>query len=156
MNLDNNLGADLDSILDATLDDLADMPEFKPFPAGTHRVTMEWSIKEINKQSCPELKLTIVETVELSNPDDVPGKAGDNTSLAYIFKKKDGTKNEIAEGQFKQVMQGLAESYGSKSPRELMAESQKAEVLVTTKVRTDKKDSNNIKHYTDLVALQVI
>ena len=27
----------LDSLLDGTLDALADLPEFKPFPAGTYR-----------------------------------------------------------------------------------------------------------------------
>lgn len=156
MNLDNNMGADLDSILDGTLDDLADMPEFKPFPAGTHRASIKWSFKEINKQNCPNIKFTIAETVELSNPDDTPSKAGDNTDIAFMFKKKDGTKNEIAEGQFKQIMQSLAETYGAKTPRELMAESENAEVLITTKIRTDKKDPQNPKHYTDLVALQVI
>ena len=43
-----NTQVSIDSILDSTLDDLADMPEFKPFPAGAHKCTFDFEAKTIN------------------------------------------------------------------------------------------------------------
>lgn len=152
----NNIMSDLDSLLDGTLDDLADMPEFKALPAGSHRATIKWEMKEVNEQVCPDLGITIIETMELADATATPAAVGDKTNVLYMFKKKDGTANEIGQGQFKEIMKSLAATYGAKSPRELMAESNGAEVLITTKVRTDKRDKNDLKHYTDIVALAVL
>lgn len=147
---------DLDSLLDGTLDDLADMPEFKALPAGSHRATIKWDLKEVNEQKCPNLDITVIETVELADATATPAATGDTTNVLFMFKKKDGTANEIGQGQFKAIMKSLAETYGAKSPRDLMTESNGAEVLLTTKVRTDKRDKNDLKHYTDIVALAVL
>lgn len=147
---------DLDSLLDGTLDDLADMPAFKALPAGSHRATVSFGMKEVNKQMCPELNVVVVETMELSNESDTPAAPGDKTSVLYMFKKTDGTANEIGQGQFKNIMKSLAEHFGAKSPRLLMEEVKGAEVLITTKVRIDKRDANDHKFYTDVVSLMVL
>lgn len=149
--------ADLDSILDSTLDDLADIPEFKPFPAGAHKCIINWEFKEIAKQMCPELKLTAIETMELSNPGtvnadgsiagDQPVKQGDTCAQAFVFKKKDGTKNEISEGQFKNIMKALSTALGTSVNREIIEQSQGMEVVAVTAVRTDDSDKDNVKHY---------
>jgi hypothetical protein len=148
--------SDLDSLLDGTLDDLADMPEFKALPAGSHRATIKWDMKEVNEQKCPDMGITVIETMELADATATPAAAGDKTNILFMFKKKDGSANEIGQGQFKAIMVSLSETYGKKSPRELMAESEGAEVLITTKVRTDKRDKNDLKHYTDVVSLVVL
>lgn len=147
---------DLDSLLDGTLDDLADMPEFKALPAGSHRATIKWEMKEVNEQTCPDLAIVVIETVELADATATPAATGDKTNVLFMFKKKDGAANEIGQGQFKAIMKSLAETYGSKSPRLLMEESNGAEVLITTKIRTDKRDKNDLKYYTDIVALAVL
>lgn len=147
---------DIDALLDGTLDDLADMPEFKPFSAGTHRCTINFELKEVNKNPTPVMNIVAIETVELSNPEDAPVVKGDKTNIMYSFKKKDGTLNEIGQGQFKEIMKSLAVHYGTKSNRELMTECKGAEVLLTTKVRADKRDPNDVKYYTDVVTLAVI
>jgi hypothetical protein len=148
---------DLDSLLDGTLDDLADMPAFKAFPAGAHRATIKWEMKEVNGQVCPDLGITAIETMELAAAEGAgPVAVGDKTNILYMFKKKDGTANEIGQGQFKEIMKSLAATYGAKSPRILMEESNNAECLIVTKVRTDKRDKNDLKFYTDIVSLQVL
>lgn len=147
--------SDIDSLLDGTLDDLADIPAFKPFPAGAHRVIINWETKKISDKTAIELKVTAVETLELENPEETPVKAGDKTSTLYQFYKKDGTANEIAQGQFKEIMKSLALHFGAKSNRELMAESEGFEVAITTSIRTDKRDVNDIKYYTDIKNLVV-
>lgn len=149
----------IDELLDAQLDDLADLPEFKTYPVGSHRCTLKFEIKEIGDAKIPsiELNLVAVETVQLANEtEDAPLAAGDKTSVLYMLKKKDGTPNEIAQGQFKEVMKYLAATYGALSNRDLMAAADGSEALVTTKLRADKRDKDNIKYYTDIVMLQIL
>lgn len=144
---------DIDALLDGTLDDLADLPEFKPFPVGAHRCKLKWDLKEVNGQLCPQLELTAIETVELANPEDTPVKAGDTTNLIFMFKKKDGTPNEMGQGQFKNVIAPLASSFSATSNRDAMEKSNGAECLVVTELRVDKKAD---KTYTCITSLQVM
>lgn len=134
---------DLDALLDGTLDDLADVPSFKPFAAGTHIATLELSPKAIAGKPAVEWKLTHVETLELANPEDVPPNVGDTCSGAFIFIGKDGTKNEIAEGQFKEMMAPLAANFGTSSNRDTMAAAQGCTVAVTMSQREGKKGTNS-------------
>lgn len=150
---------DLDSILDSTLDDLADMPEFKPFPEGAHKCTLNWEFKEISKQMCPVLNLTMIEHLELSDPElpvEKQCKAGDTANQAFIFKAKDGSKNEISEGQFKNLLKPLQAALGTSSNRDTIEKSQGMEVVAITKIRSDNKDKDNVKHYLNVVNLMVV
>ena len=149
------MSIDIDALLDGTLDDLADIPEFKAWPNGAHRATIKWDIKEVGGQKCPELSMTAIETVELADAEnEKPLETGTGTSILFMFKTKDGKANEIGQGQFKEVMKSLAAHFGEKSNRELMEESNGTEVLVVTKVRKDK--NNPDKTYTSLENLQVM
>ncbi len=147
----------IDSLLDATIDDLSDIPEFKPFPIGAHRASIKWDYtKKVNDKTVVELSVTAIETLELSNPEDTPTKAGDSTNILFQFTKKDGTPNELAQGLWKALLKPLQEHFKTASNRETMDASQGAEVLIVTNMRSDKKDPNNIKYYTDIKNLQVI
>lgn len=107
----------IDSILDATLDDLADMPEFKPFPVGTHACLLTMATKTINKNPAVEWKLTAVETIELTNATDAPVKPGDTCNGAFMFVQKDGKPNEMAQGQFKDLLKPLAAHFNTPTNR---------------------------------------
>lgn len=146
MNTSNQTSFNLDTLLDGTLDDLADLPEFKPFPAGTHRAIIKMEQKVVNNHPSIEVSLKAVETIELANTDDEPLVAGAETSVLYML------DNEIAQGAFKKVLASLGEHFGAMSNRELIATAQNAEVLVVTKLRSNKDKS---QMYTDIVALQV-
>jgi hypothetical protein len=148
----SNSDFDVNAILDGTLDDLADMPEFKPFPAGTHKVVINWvdktaKDKRVNNHPGFELKMKLVETVEVTNAGEAVLAPGAETSVLYLL------DNEIGQGSFKKILASLAEHYGAKSNRELVAESNGAEVLVITKQRANKEKT---QVYTDVVELQVI
>lgn len=154
---DRIISSDIDNLLDATLDDLADMPEFKPFPAGAHRCTIKWDYtKAVGNQKGVEIKLTALETIELTNADETPVKAGDTSNMLFMFKKKDGSANEIAQGKWKELLAPLQAHFGTATNRETMDASQGAEVIAITKIRTDKSDTNDVKHYTDIVSLAVV
>lgn len=152
----SNKQVDLDSLLDSTLDDLADMPEFKPFPAGAHRATIHMEVKLVNDIPSLDIKLTGIETVELANPEDTPLKEGDSTNQLIMLKKKDGTKNEFSEGKMKELLKPLASQFGTATNRETIEASNGAEVLVVTKLRKDDRNKDDIKYYTEIVSWQVV
>jgi len=139
----------IDNILDGTLDDLADLPEFKPFPAGTHKAIMKMEQKVVNKHPSIEVSLKALETVELpSGSDAEPVSVGQEASVLYML------DNELGQGKFKKLLQMLATTYGAdKTNRQIMEESQGAEVLVVTTLRPNK---DKTKMYMDIDAVQVV
>lgn len=144
----------IDDLLDGTLDDLADMPAFKPFPEGAHKLKLNFETKEVGGVACVETKLTIVETVELKDVNAEPPKAGDSTNILFMLRKKDGTANEIGQGQFKALMTALAPAFPeAKNNREIMAAAEGFEVLGATGQRKDKTDATKVYTTLDNVIL---
>lgn len=142
---------DIDSLLDGTLDDLADMPEFKPFPVGTHAVVLTIvdktaKDKRVNGHPGFEVKMKAIETLELAKPDDTPLVAGAETSVLYLL------DNEIGQGSFKKLLATASEHFGAKTNRELIADLQNATVVVVTRQRQNKDKTQT---YTDIVEMKV-
>lgn len=150
-------GADIDSLLDSTLDDLADVPEFKPYPVGAHRVNIFWEVKVINAIPSISLKIVGIETVELKDPEtDKPIEKGHETNQLFMLKTKDGKKNELGEGQWKELLAPLQAHFGTASNRETMEASQGAECVAITEIRKDKNFKENGKIYTSIKSLAVM
>lgn len=126
---DNNF----DSILDANLDDLSDLPEFANFPAGVHRCTVSIIQKSINNKPAMEVTLTAIETVELSKPEeDKPINPGQTASSAYFM------DNEFGQGAFKKLVAPLAASLGVSSIRDLIEQCAGTECEAVTAFRRGK------------------
>ncbi len=130
-----------DDLLDATLDDLADLPGFTPFPVGVHLCTLTMAVKEVNKKPSVEVKLKYIEPVEMANPNDIPPKVGDETNILYMLKNNDGSPNEIAQGQLKATLQTLKEAgLPGGSNREMIANTKDGiRVAAVTKQRENKQ-----------------
>jgi len=144
----------LDSLLDSTLDDLADLPTFQPYPAGAHRCTIEFEEKVINRKPAVELKLIGISTEELADPaEDKPIEPKQETQVLYILTKEDGSVNEVSQGKLKEVLKPLGEATGATSIRAIMAASKGMEVLAITKKRHNK---TNDTYNTDIVKLEVV
>ena len=127
---DNN---QFDSLLDANIDDLADLPEFANFPAGSHRATLSITQKTINNKPMIEVKLTGIETVELSKPEeDKPITAGQVSSALYDL------SNEFAQGAFKKLVAPVASALGVSSIRDLIESAEGTEVEAVTAFRKGK------------------
>jgi hypothetical protein len=133
------------NILDSTLDDLADFPEVKPYPAGTYVVNFSLSTKEINKKPAVEAKLVLVEVAELASPTDTAPVAGDETTLLMILINNDGAANEYSQGQLKNILAKLKEAgVPGDSPREMIAATKDGiPAAVTLGVRTKNDRTNN-------------
>jgi hypothetical protein len=111
----------LDDILDETLDDLADLPSSKPFPAGAHAVKFFLTRPDAKKPKTYLAKFKYVDAIELSNPTDEPAKADDEAVMFIHTVKKDGTPNEFGQGQLKQMLQPFVEIVGSNKLSDMLA-----------------------------------
>lgn len=127
---------DIDNILDATLDDLADAPSIQLWPNGAHKATIEFKVDK--PKSSVQLHMTYVEPLELADPTSTPPSAGDKNVVFFSLKKKDGTANEYAQGALKGILTPLSATFGGASMTEVMENAKGAEVAVVTKIRLSK------------------
>ena len=128
-------------LLDENLDELADLEGFEPIPAGTFRLVINFSNETINDKPAVKLDLKVLEVLELSDSSlDADSYIGKSNNIAYILKKNDGGPNKVAQGQLKEVLSVLKETFGGDTVRDVMENSNGAEVTGTLKVRVDKND----------------
>ena len=139
----------IDDLLDSTLDDLEDLPEFKPFPAGVHRAMISLDFKEVNGKQVIELEMKALETMELSDPAKAePLKEGDTTSIIFML------DNEFGRGNLKKIATPIATALGTGSIRETVEGCKDVEAVLVTALRADKNDKD--KFYTNVKELQVV
>ena len=141
----------IDFLLDSTLDDLADMPEFKVFPAGAYNGTIELAVKKMGDNMGVELKFTNQETVELSDPTQEAPVLGATTSVGFLL------NNEFGQGALKKVLASLKEGLqlpDGTSNREIMEASKGAACMVVLTARADKTDATKV--YQGLKTLTVL
>lgn len=149
----SEVNMNIDNLLDGTLDDLADLPEFKPFPVGSHKVTIKMEVKKVGNDTAVEVGMTAIETLELpAGSEEAPLQPGDNTNVLYFLTHKNPKVAELGQGQFKELMRAFAEHFGAKSNRELIADANGSECIVITGRRTNKEKT---KSYTTIEGLTV-
>ncbi len=137
--------SDIFDLLDESLDNLADLEKFEPFPGGSHSVALAFKEEALNGLPAVRMEMTMVETLELANSTDVMPEPGKKVGILYMLKYKDKQTNEIVpnkvgQGQLKEILNVLKETFGGSNPREIMAASEGANVAVTLKVRASKDD----------------
>lgn len=161
---DPKLNYDLDSLLDGTLEELADMPEWKDFPDGVHTATIiGWELKKFDDKKdksksnmMMELRLRAQATVETASGSEEVCSPGQESSYSFFLVHHSSPKAmEVGQGQFKDIMKAFAASWGVKSNRELMEISTGSEVLITTGSRMDKSQTPPRKR-SQLVSLSVV
>jgi len=142
----NQANFDINSILDSQLDDLADMPEFGTYPAGSHKVTIKWEQKVVNSHPSIELAMVAIETLELANPTDTPLAAGAQGSVLFML------DNEFGQGALKALLKPLAIETSESSISGIIAASNGMEVTVVTNVRQSRDKTQS---YTNVKKLLV-
>ncbi len=144
---------EMDSLLDETLDDLADLPSFKPFVAGAHRVLATLEAKEVSNTLAIELSfkyLAIEELADQNLPEEDQPKEGDTASTLFFL------NNDIGQGKFK-IMGGIfAEALGcvGATKREIIEAVTDIECIIISSITVDKNDPDKL--YLDLKELQVV
>lgn len=154
-NIENTLDSaafNLDSLLEGTLDDLAEVPDFVTYPAGTHRALMTWEMPTKERPATIGIKFSAIETVELNDANDAPLVPGSLTTVSF---KMD---NEYGQSNYRKIIASLSSNFGPGTNREIMEKSAGAEVVIITSLRYGKKtESNpNPNAYTNVVELHVV
>lgn len=146
----NNALSMLDDILDKSIDDLADLPEFKAPHEGVYGLRVSVEMKVINEKPAFIAHFVVNDCKELANAAEVPeseiSKAGDKFDIAFIVKDKDGNKNEIAEGFFKKFMAPFHAHYNEKSIKVLITGPLAEGVDITAKVSRKKRRGEEEKY----------
>ncbi|RLE97822.1 MAG: hypothetical protein DRJ63_08620 [Thermoprotei archaeon] len=140
--------SDLDALLDVTLDDLEDLPEHKPYPAGAHRVLATFDTKEINGKSAVTLDLKLMESLELADASEEAPKEGDTAGTMFML------DNEYGRGNLKKVAMPFATALNLSSIRDVIENVKEVECVVITGVRKDKNDPTKL--YLDVKEVQVV
>ena len=140
--------SDLDNLLDATLDDLEDLPSFTPFPPGAHRVLASFSAKEINGKAAVDLEFKMLECLELVNPDEAMPKEGDTSNAMFML------GNEWGRGGLKKCATPFGAALGFTTIREIVEGVQGVECVIITSLRKDKNDPD--KQYLQVKEIQVV
>lgn len=150
-------------ILDQQVEDLSDLPEFKPWPAGTYLIDLTTEIDEVEqtlengnkvKRQVPKLVNNFKEVIELDNPDDeAPGEKAKFFISTYLV-KKDGTRNEFGEGQLKMYLVALKDMYpDAGTNRELITAADGTQLAITVKVRKRKDQDGNMREENQVLAV---
>lgn len=127
-------------MLDATLDDLADLPSNQPFPAGAHQVKLKVR-RNPKKTGSYVVEMVHQATIELSSPDAVEPKEGDKSTVFISTKKKDGSVNEFGQGQLKIVLKPIGAALNTSSIGEILeATKDGVDAVVVVGIRKSKDE----------------
>jgi hypothetical protein len=144
------------SLLDASLDDMMDMPEWKNWPAGAYTVKPE--IKQESKKNTKTnemethitVKAKLIAVKELADPNSVPPEVGAETQVRYTW------ENEYGQGGLKNLLKPVAAATGLKKVPELLEAIHTADSLVlVVGIRKGKseagKETPEYQTFTDLI-----
>lgn len=125
------------SLLSTDLSELADLPDFKVPPAGRYKLNLCAETKEINGRDSIVFNYEVLETLELSNPEDTPPTIGDK------FGEQFSITNEFGVGKLKKVLKPYADSFSVTNIGELLGLLDGVIIDGTVKRREDKKNSDD-------------
>lgn len=159
-----NIDHDLDVLNSASIDDLQDLPEFKPLPGGTYLMALETSLDEDEYEDddgvtqdriVPTVRFTLKEVIELENQKDEPPADGASFTKRMYLKKRNGERNAGGEGEFKMVVAAVAHMFpDASSNAERFTLASGAELAVTVKVRRRKdKETKEIREENQVLAV---
>lgn len=140
---DKQLNLDMDQLLDGTLEDLADAPEWKEYPPGVHLVEIteieQFSVGDDGTKRGLKFKFKGKQTLEATDPEKVISE-GQVTSLSFFLVHPNENVVRQGQGQFKEIMAVAAAQYGAAKNSELIEKLKGSEVLLVTDLRAEKVD----------------
>lgn len=141
------LFANLDSLLDASMDDLDDLPPVGVPPSGHYNLTMTMEPKEIgegeNKKEVLAATYTVDAINELKDEDERNEvQVGQTFTEFFHLTKKDGSKNTFGIGTLKERLKPLAERFGSTNVGELVRECKQISIAATLVRKVNKKNED--------------
>lgn len=124
-----------EDLLNANLDDLADMDGFGPPPDGAYKLSLSIQQKKISDAHAVEFNYSVLEALELADPTAEMPKVGKKFSEAYRL------NNEFGVGAMKAAIKPIAAGLGLSNLGEIIEQAQGLEVFATVGHRVDKNDA---------------
>lgn len=149
-------GVPVEDIMDASIDDIKDLPGFEVPPKGHYKLQVSLERKVVNDHPCVEAKITVLETMELASSSDT--KVENGTKFGQLFMMD----NEWGQGGFKGVVKPIAAGLGMVNPKnsEAVAKIQNITIAATLNHRYHKEDKQkpvaDRRTYADLQNVQVV
>lgn len=142
---------DLSLLNNFSLEDLADVPEYRVFPAGTHIVNTTFEVKK-SKSLKPMVvvKFTAVETQELVNEADTPLRQGES-NLYYCM-----LDSEYGQADLRKIIGPIATATGVSGLADLIAsvnEEGGVNLLLTSYTKENKKEPGKVDLKIKMVAM---
>jgi len=135
----------LDALLDASMDDLEDLPPSGVPPTGHYNLNVTFSIEEIGdeKKEVIMAKYIVDAINELKDPDEA-SEVQPKQEFAEFFHltKKDGSVNKFGIGKLKQRLTPYVERVGTKSIRELINGVKEFAIAASVKRTVNKKNED--------------
>lgn len=135
----------VNDLLDADLNDLADLAGFEVPPPGAYILSVTTTVKEVNGKNAVEADISVVETVELEDKSGETQPVPNGTKFSQLFM----LGNEYGVGNLKKFLKPFSAHFGTTKIGELVNDKLKDCTFgATVKVRKDKEDPD--KQYATL------
>lgn len=135
---------DLDSLMDASMDDIDDLPPVGVPPSGHYNLCVSAERidpEDTSKNSYIRFSYEVEAVNEVRDPaEESEAAAGMKFSQMFSPLKKDGTVNEFGIGFLKEAVAPFSAHFGSGKMGETIAQINKVSVAATLVRRKDKKD----------------
>lgn len=149
--------ADIDSLLNASMDDLDDLPPIGVPPSGHYNLTVSFEIKQIGEDKKDVVCATyIVDAVnELKNPEEADEvKEGQQFMEFFHMLKKNGEKNTYGIGTLKQRLAVFSERLGTTKIGELINGVKQMQIAATLKRKVNAKNEDQVNvSFQDVILL---
>lgn len=146
-NIDQNQFADLEALLNASLDDIEDLPPMGVPPTGHYNLNVTLTIEEVGDDNIkvPRMLYTIEAVNELKDDSEASEAAvGGQFSEFFYLAKKDGTVNKFGIGKLKARCKPIAEGLGIEgSMGELFSALKDIKIAANVKRTVNKKNPEN-------------
>lgn len=146
----------IEDLMDASIDDLKDLPGFEVPPKGHYKLKIKLEKKDVNGHPSIEAGCTVLETLELANQNDT--KVEDGTKFSQLFMMD----NEWGQGGFKGFAMPIAAGLGLQGATigSVIKAVQDVTIAATIKHRYNKEDKEkpvaDRRTYADLTNVTVL
>lgn len=138
----------IDALLDASMDDIEDLPPIGVPPTGHYNleVTATREQSQDKKSEYIKFSYTVLEVNDVKNPEEAADAAvGMKFDNIFSPVKKDGTANTLSIGLMKQALAPFSQHFGTPKIGETIANINKVSIAASLVRRQDKKDEDRYR-----------
>jgi hypothetical protein len=135
----------IDALLDASMDDLDDLPPVGVPPSGHYNLTATFGIKEIGEEKKQVIAVDyIVDAINELKDEDERGDVivGQQFTEFFHLTKKDGGKNTYGIGTLKQRLAPYSERFGETKIGELVKQVKQVAITASLVRKVNKKNED--------------